>query len=387
MLNHEALKMHFLKARNILFSKRYSKEKAPKIQRDHFKRHTKRMIDWEQNFNSRKHLRLDLKNYVRVLDIVIEKRFLSQDNYAKCLEAILPFFALINFKRVINIEIDIKTRSYWHYLEERWGNSNDVMQFYNIIKLQGLLNKSNDQNKVELSQSIEKWFLYLLQLKNDLKYIKESSFTKNFDEKLDMKHLQLSFVPNIKPFYCSDKVFYVKLRKFDEKKINNRPCITLQKNHFQTKNEEDLNCFYYNNSFKELIGIKDCTLCGKLEGFEAFTCLYSKDWVSFYKKYIDFTVDWQTQYCKQNSDELYIKIDDSTKIKGTFSMYKQIYYESSKQFKFIHEIKFVFEQKTGRKSIKKKNHIYKSKYQSTPVSKNSQMYQKLIKKIIVKKQK
>ena len=99
--------MHSLKARDILFSKRYNKEKAPKIQRDHFKTPKKRMINWKQNYNSRKHLRLDLKNYCRVLDMVIDLRYFTQDNfnYATCLEGILPFFALINYKRVINIEI------------------------------------------------------------------------------------------------------------------------------------------------------------------------------------------------------------------------------------------------------------------------------------------
>ena len=56
---------------------------------------------------------------------------------------------------MVNIEIDINTGTYWYYLEERWGTSNDILHFNNLTKLQGLLINSNDPGKIDLSRSIE----------------------------------------------------------------------------------------------------------------------------------------------------------------------------------------------------------------------------------------
>ena len=76
MIDSIVLKLHSQKVREVLFSKRSNKEKAPKIYGNTIE---KKKIDWNLNYNSRLHLKLDLFNYCRVLDVVVDLRWLKED--------------------------------------------------------------------------------------------------------------------------------------------------------------------------------------------------------------------------------------------------------------------------------------------------------------------
>lgn len=80
---------------------------------------------------------------------------------------------------------------------------------------------------------------------------------------------------------------------------------------------------------------------GKDEGFELLGNIYSRDLISYYNKLLDFNMNVNQATCQLNAEDLYIKDNKKgQKIPGTFTMFKEFYYEAPNRF--IVELYYVF---------------------------------------------
>lgn len=143
----------------------------------------------------------------------------------------------------------------------------------------------------------------------------------------------------------NNRVYYTKADLKTTKIIRTKPFFMLHRDFNEVKVEDTLKCFCYNTLFKSLIGLKYQDNTEPAEGFQGLEWIYSKDWMSFYEKYLIFYMDLTKTSLDLTENELMIIPEkNSYHIPGYFTVYKQVYLDTNSCL--IAQFYFVFNEKT-----------------------------------------
>lgn len=130
---------------------------------------------------------------------------------------------------------------------------------------------------------------------------------------------EISALPSINLTLFGNSVYYIKLSDDNLQKIRSQPYLIFKKDYFELKNECNLVGFCHNQAFSDLIGIHTFQIEQEFEGFDFFQRMFSKDWSSFYEKYIKFNLDLTAEPCILNPNELYIINEEGESFNGYFT--------------------------------------------------------------------
>lgn len=235
--------------------------------------------------------------YCRVIDLIfLIGRLDSQKcKVNNCEEYFRPFFSIINFKRINKIIItDELQQNIWYSVEERWINNNNE-SLKNFATVIDHLFANGIDKEQKFSQLLIFWVNSITNLNTKI-HINQVNVTKNGDINNDFDNLNQIILTDKESLKLQGRLYYQRLDTKTIKDIKTKPFFLIHQDLSDKNLESCIKWLCCNSLFLELTRQLNSTTTGSDEGFEAFSVIYTMDWLSLYEKYINFIMDLK-QHC------------------------------------------------------------------------------------------
>ena len=273
--------------------------------------------------------------YCKVIDLIflVEKLESKKCKNDFPEEKFRPFFSIINFKRIIKIMTDHNNNLNWYCLEERWmdKNPNESLKHLSTV-IDYLISSDIDSTKKQsLIQKINFWAKSIVDLNVRIQ-TNHQSIAADVNIPLEFDNINQIILTSKESLELKGRQYYTKFDISTVKDIRSKPFFLIHKD-FSEKNFN--NCLKWqccNNLFLKLTNELNLYTSGLEGGFEAFSVIYSDDWMSLYEKLIDFSLNLKQISVQQRPEELEVMKKGGSHIPGYFTQYKQVYRENPDKF-------------------------------------------------------
>jgi hypothetical protein len=333
--------------KNLLIAHKFYRSKVPKFSRKRklqvtviAKKYKLRCLSRKSEFFLK-----SFKEQERYMNFTfpLESRF-NSTNPSDLTTHFSPFFSLMKFKRVKNIELDTKEDTWKYALEERWFSATEKAGD-TLFQIFDHLEKMHNVNALNVKDLLRQWINYLSNtMKGGISGLPQIAVghQSTSDDAVLIEPNTMNEDPfrKYKKIYMNEKCL-IDRSLMKEIKKNAFICFTEEYNF----SEYSFNCFQesglsytHNKRLFDMIGGFGIRLNGMCEGFQILRHISSRDWVLYLKEVLQFRLNDNCNEVMLSENSLHLLDINGRIITDQVKLYKEVYTVGKKMWHHLYVI-------------------------------------------------